>query len=210
MAAFSALKRFAGASALALGLISGPALASGLVAVTEDPVVMVPAADPAYDWSGFYAGLSYSGISGSATASPVPNFAFFVDSSNWGAFVGYNMQRGNFVFGGEFAYTALNTPLVGYPVTFQRDVMELRLRGGYAMDRVLAYGFVGAASSSLIDGATVFNQTGYSFGFGVQTVLRNNVLLGLELARREVAGTTFGNTVDSRIDTVSLRVGYQF
>lgn len=209
----STISRFASvtaASVLALGLGAGASFASGPVTVTPPDIYVAPP-PPVRDWAGFYGGLSYSGISGEIDENTGGGvFPAMVDTSGAGVFVGYNWQRGNLVFGGELNYTNFETPFVGFPASFQQNATELRARAGYAMDNVLLYGFVGAAQSRINDGGIIFDQTGISYGIGGQFMVRGGAFVGLELARRDVSGSNGGATLGSIIDTVSLRVGYQF
>jgi len=210
MALTSTITRVTAASVLALGFGAGTAFASGPVTVTPPEIYVAPP-PPVRDWGGFYGGLSYSGISGEINENTGGGvFPAMVDTSGAGVFVGYNWQRGNLVFGGELSYTDFETPFVGYPASFQQNATELRARAGYAMDNVLLYGFVGAAQSRVNDVGLIYDQTGISYGIGGQFMVRGGAFVGLELARRDVSGTTGGVTLGSYIDTVSLRVGYQF
>lgn len=206
-----ALRSAASALALGVGLASGAAFASGPVTVTPPEVYVTPAPAPVRDWGGFYGGLSYSSISGEINENiPGGIFPPLNGDNGAGAFIGYNVQRGNFVFGGELSYISFDTAYVGFPTSFQQNATELRARAGYAMNNVLFYGFVGAAQSRVNDGGTIFDQTGVSYGIGGQFMVRGGAFVGLELARRDVSGTNGGNTLGSFIDTVSLRLGYQF
>jgi opacity protein-like surface antigen len=114
------------------------------------------------------------------------------------------------VFGAELAYTSFNTPYVGFPNSLQENALELRARAGYAFDRVMVYGFVGAARSTLTDVGVEVRQTGVSYGLGMQALVTQSMFVGVELARRDVSGDALGFTVGSDIDTVSLRAGFQF
>lgn len=205
------ISKLVAASVLASGLFAGAAMASGPVVVDPEPVLVAPA--PAVtDWSGFYGGLSYSDVSGRVNYVNVPVAGpAMVGTSGMGAFAGYNWQRGNVVFGGELNYVAFATPMVGFPTSNQENLTELRARLGYARGRSMAYGFVGAARSNLLDNiGNRFNQTGTVYGLGLQVALNHNMFVGVEVARRDVRGTTGANTVGTLLDTVSLRVGYQF
>lgn len=209
MSKFTSMLRSAGASVLALGLAGGgAALASGPVDPPYVPPVTIPQPDPQYDWSGFYGGLSFSGVTSRASSGGV---SFNMPrQTGAGAFAGYNWQSGNMVFGGELTYTNFNGPYVPTLTNRQRDALELRARAGYAMDRVLAYGFVGAARSSVF-GAGAWNpQNGYSFGLGVQAAVGRNMFIGVEAARRNVSATIGPANVRSVIDSLSLRAGFQF
>lgn len=207
MTSITTLATRVSAIALACTLPLVPALASGPVA-PPPPVVDYVMPAPAFDWAGAYGGLSYSSVSGRVTQSPgaLPD----LDSVNgWGAFAGYNWQRGNFVFGPELSYIDFDTGYVGFPER-QRNALELRARAGYAVNNVMFYGFVGAARSELF-GLGVWNsQNGVSYGLGAQFHVRSNVFVGVEAARRNMSATIGGANVENDIDTITLRIGYQF
>ena len=210
MTKFTTLVRAASASVLALGLVGGAAMASGPVDTYEPPVAMVPPADPVQDWSGFYGGLSYSSVRGSTYENGVGPFNFGRDTG-LGLFAGYNWQRGGLVYGAELNYTNFSTAYTGFPTFSQNDSLELRGRLGYVFDRVMVYGFVGGARSTIDFVGTETTQSGVSYGVGVQAMIGRSMFGGLELARRDVSGVTpVPNTEDTSIDTVSLRFGYQF
>lgn len=192
-------------------LTAGAAFASGPT-VVADPVVHVHTPAPVVrDWGGFYAGLSYSAIGGQINENTGGGVFPDLDSDKGvGVFVGYNWQRGNFVFGGELSYINFETPFVGFPASFQQNVTELRARAGYAVNNTLLYGFIGGARSDLDDVGTSYSQSGFSYGIGAQVMFRGGMFAGLELARRDVSGTTGGVTLGTDIDTVSLRLGFQF
>jgi Opacity protein and related surface antigens len=196
---------------IAFALSAGAAHASGPVTVQPEEVYVVPQ-PMVRDWAGAYGGLSLSHVSGGITENyGVPLLTPDFDSTGaLGLFVGYNWQQGNFVYGGELTYTHFDTPYTGYSIR-QEHALELRARAGYAFDSTLVYGFVGAARSTIASGLPVsYSQNGYSFGVGVQTFVSDHVFVGLEAARRSVDFGGGGIGVRTAIDTISLRVGYQF
>lgn len=198
------------ATASMAALTASAALASGPVTVAPPEVVYTPAA-PVRDWSGAYGGLSYSTISGAITEnvfSPLTT-PDFDNTTGAGVFAGYNWQRGNFVFGGEVSFINFDSQYIGF-VNHQQDALELRGRAGYAFDSVLVYGFLGAARSTITSGLTDFTMDGYSFGVGLQALVTDHVFVGAEIARRTVNFTNAFNDITTDIDTISLRVGYQF
>lgn len=198
----------AAASMLALGATS--AMAAGPVVVTPAEPVYTPAPAPVRDWSGAYGGLSFSGVSGGMNENTGGPLLDLDSDTGLGLFAGYNWQSGNLVYGGELNYTNFSTPFTGAAGSSVDDSLELRARVGYAMDNVLLYGFVGAARSDATFGAADYNLTGVSYGLGAQYQFTNGVFAGLELGRRDVSDTVGGNTLGADIDTVSLRVGFQF
>ena len=135
---------------------------------------------------------------------------FEIDSDTGvGVFAGYNWQRGNLVYGGEGSYIRFEAPYVGFPANFQNDSIEIRGRIGYALNNVLLYGFVGGARTNLSAPGISVNQSGATYGLGAQMMFGSSMFAGLEVARRDVSGTG-GTTLDTTLDTVSLRVGFQF
>ncbi|WP_239113253.1 outer membrane protein [Shimia biformata] len=164
-------------------------------------------------WQGFYGGLSFSGVGGGINENtfggPQPELE---STSGVGAFVGYNWQRGNAVFGGELAYTSFETPFEGFASSFQNNAIELRARGGYAMNNILFYGFVGYATSELDDAGNVFEQSGASYGIGAEYLIKNRYSVGLELSRRSVSGedALASGTLGTDVDMVTFRAGYHF
>jgi len=199
-------------SVAAMGFASGVALASGPVTIVEQqPVTIAPARPaPTLSWEGFYAGLNYARVTGDGTETTTSTSADFESDNGFGVFAGYNWQRGNFVFGGELAYNDFTLPVVGFPGVEVENSLELRARAGYAFDRVMVYGFVGAARSDANIFADSISMTGYSYGIGAQALVTRNMFVGLELARRDIDGTYGAFEADAKIDTVSLRVGFQF
>ena len=188
------------ATALTLGFASQAALAVD----TRDHTA------PALSWAGFYGGLSHSRVSGHGLNSRM--LFDFTTTDGLGGFVGYNWQRGGFVFGGELSYIDFDTSY-WMPYVHQSNTLELRARGGYAAGNVMVYGFVGGARSALTTawgmGGTPENQDGYVYGFGLEAMVASNVSVGIELARRrlELSGRSTDGVF---IETVSVRVGYHF
>ena len=198
----------AAGSMLALGATS--AMASGPVTVAPQEPYIAPAPAPVRNWAGAYGGLSFSGVSGGLNENTGGPLVDFESDTGLGLFAGYNWQSGNWVYGGELNYTNFSTPFVGFPTVTQNDSLELRARLGYSMNNVLVYGFVGAARSTLESPGLSVTQNGASYGLGAQMMFTDSMFGGLEVARRDVSGSALGNTVGSDIDTVSLRVGFQF
>lgn len=195
-------------STFATMMLASSALASG-PSVPAEPTVTYEPAPHVHNWEGFYGGLQLSSFSGGATVTPLPTFPFSRTNS-FGAFAGYNWQRGNFVFGGELNYSNFSARFPIFPAAAQSNSLELRARAGYAMDNVLIYGFVGGARSSIRSSIASLNQTGYSYGIGAQYMFSNGMFAGLEAAQRRVSGTIGGIQVSSQLNSVSLRAGFQF
>ncbi len=192
------------------------AFAGGPVVVAYEPVpVMEPAPMPqALDWSGFYGGLGYGRSSGDIDFTPAPAQA--LDSGNaLSVFAGYLWQRNNFVFGGELAYTSLKDNVVtGFPTFELNNSVDLKGRFGLAANRMLFYGVVGYSMASYDEGAGDWDPSGMSYGLGVDYQASNRMTFGLEYLARDLSGDNPNGLglqeVDVNLDTLSLRIGYQF
>ena len=114
----------------------GLALAASLIA-------SVPAA--AQDWSGFYAGVYAGNISGDwqhlNPDGSVYNSGPYSSDRIAGAFAGYNLQRGNMVYGGELAAgRSGDFCFEEFPPECTDTFVDLKGRVGYSTGSVLVYG----------------------------------------------------------------------
>jgi outer membrane immunogenic protein len=194
-------------------IMVNPAFADGLSAAPTDaePAVIEEAVS-ASDWSGAYVGASYSRFSGDAFDS----FAVSQYQSETvpGAFVGYNLQRGRVVFGGELSYSNTSMMIIADGDDFLNPVLDLRGRVGYSFGRTLVYGFGGYSRAAItvngvVNDATV---TGTSYGLGVDFAVSKKVFVGLEYSMRNMSGTatTGGFDIDTDVKNLGLRVGLNF
>ncbi|WP_128516673.1 outer membrane protein [Tabrizicola thermarum] len=197
----------------ALAALTGPALAGGPTMVADDPMpAAAPAATDVHDWSGPYVGLSYGKTGGDLNDS----FADFeLDSDKaTGAFVGYNIQRGQMVYGGELAYASTDTVVIGGggDDTFD-SMLDLRGRIGLSAGKVLVYGALGYSRAEMTingtDGATL---SGISYGVGVDVAVSSRIFVGIDYTRRNLDGRNDADTfdLDTTVNTVGLRVGLSF
>ena len=95
-------------SALAVSMAS-TAIAGSATPSATDVAIMAPAPLGATDWSGLYFGASAGVANGNLENILLVNDDLD-NNSLFGAFAGYNQQRGNLVFGGEVEFTL--TPIV--------------------------------------------------------------------------------------------------
>lgn len=188
-------------------------------------MAFVPGVLQAQDWAGLYAGLSAAPVDGtyrhydSGVISP-PNTSP-IDGELKGAFVGYNMQSGNLVYGGELAYSSGDLRLNGSTIYFIRDSLDVRGRVGYSLGRALVYGTVGwtTADQHWDDGAVTNSPVrvdGLSLGLGIDVQATDRVFFGLAYQRvtlvaeeGEIGGFPLVET-NSDLEQVSLRVGFRF
>jgi outer membrane immunogenic protein len=200
-------------TAATLATLALPAFAGGPTVVTDDPMpAAAPAPAEAHDWSGAYVGLSYGKTGGDLNDS----FADFeLDSDKaTGAFVGYNIQRGQMVYGGELAFASTDTVVVGGggDDTFD-SMLDLRGRVGLSAGKALIYGALGYSRAEMTingtDGATL---SGISYGVGVDVAVSSRIFVGIDYTRRNLDGRNDADTfdLDSTLNTVGLRVGLSF
>ncbi|KRR18376.1 hypothetical protein CQ14_29955 [Bradyrhizobium lablabi] len=179
-----------------------------------------------------------------------------MQNSGYGGFIGYNWQWTDAVVAIELNYTHGNffgsnmgsqSRSFQYPTDYVTsatvasaatmrvtDYGSLRVRGGYAIDNFLPYGFAGIAmgraninrwaaysayyqyvgtgglpdltgSGSLTDNANAHFITGFAGGVGVDVMLYAGLFL-----RAEWEYLRFTSTVDTTINTVRAGLGYKF
>ncbi|MDO9412376.1 MAG: porin family protein [Pseudolabrys sp.] len=150
---------------------------------------------PVFSWTGFYigahGGYGWSRFSGDAGFGPES-----VTGRGWlgGGQIGYNYQINQFVIGAEidaaWADVKREEPFLAGSVRLKNDYfITATARIGYAFDRTLVYGKIGAAwtrdkwdaSDGLGGTATASNnRTGWAFGAGVEYALWSNWSAKLE------------------------------
>jgi outer membrane immunogenic protein len=127
------------------------------------PVKAPPAAPAAFDWSGCYIGVEGGGAwgrseqvaaAGAASASTITG-RFNINGGLAGGTGGCNIEYNNFVFGLEDDFSWINAHgshqdlppfnTTTLSETQQKWLNTIRGRVGYAIDRVMLYGTVGAA-----------------------------------------------------------------
>jgi outer membrane immunogenic protein len=169
----------------------------------------------AQDWTGFYGGLTagrnVDGVS-HGTAGVVV-FRDFDDGPTGGIFGGYNVQRGQFVFGAEASVAAASIVPEGTTIDGFTRFTDVKARVGYAIDKVLVYGTVGYTWGRLEGTAVTLDMEGMSYGFGADFKVNDRVFVGLEYLKRETDApgpTPPGGEFISENSVLSLRVGMTF
>lgn len=189
-----------------------PSLAGGPIVVDADPVPAVaPAPAAAHDWSGPYLGLSYGWADAQNTYSTTGTFEFDEGSSP-GIYAGYLMQRGNLVYGGELAFGKIRDVIdPPFPSSQYDRVVDLKARLGFAANRVLFYGVLGYSDAPFDDSGSNYDTKGLVTGLGADFAVSQRLTMGLEYLHRDLSGDNgLGIALDSRLDTLSLRVGLSF
>ncbi|WP_050602359.1 outer membrane protein [Ruegeria sp. 6PALISEP08] len=152
----------------------------------------------AEDWTGGYVGLSFGyadadgpgGVSGDDTA--------------FGAHVGYDLDLGNFVLGGELEYNRLSLDL-GSSQGSLDSMTRLKLRGGYDFGSALGYVVVGAARAE----TSVDSDTAAVYGIGVAYPIGENFVISGEALRQNFDDVTRSSgSLDSNV--FNLRTTFRF
>ncbi|RIK88735.1 MAG: porin family protein [Hyphomicrobiales bacterium] len=219
-------KRFALSAGAVLGLsaMAAPALAADIV--YQEPPAPAPIVEsaPVSSWAGPYAGLHLGyGFGGSAHDKTNNND---VGTKGWlgGAFGGFNMQNGQFVYGAEadVNYSGVDGSNAGLDARSRFDG-SLRARAGVAVnDDVLVYGTAGVAAERLRVTDTLAAQSdtnmmlGYTVGAGTDVKLTDDVFARAEYRYSDYGSETFdlpgvGNpSIDSSNHRVTLGIGIKF
>lgn len=175
----------------------------------------VTGAAQAQDWSGYYGGLSFGKGNGDVDYGADGGALDAFEGSVFGGFVGYNMQNGNLVYGGEFAYSKSNVSDVSFPEEAYEDFIDLKGRVGFASGSALYYGVLGYSFDSYFrEGSATIDSTGsgVAFGLGAEFAVGEQFFMGAEVLRRDLSNDANPEYValDGVIDTVSVRFGMSF
>lgn len=172
------------------------------------------AAPQGFDWTGVYGGLSYSvGYEADITADLGPPDTT-AEPEALGFYGGYLHQFGQYVAGVEVHAVAYNAPPARFRADLVRDIFEVRVRGGYAFDRLLVSGSVGYAAQSYFAGniPATANLEGITYGLGVDYALPNNLTIGAEYVARDMDGflSVGSGNLRARDESFRIRFGIRF
>ena len=142
---------------------------------------------------------------------------YVLDGSGVGAFVGYNVEKNNLVYGGELNYAGNidansngNSDYSGMGLT---NVIDVKARVGRLFGTTLVYGAVGFTSAGVNASFGVPSSAiGSNVSLGVEKTFSNNMFIGLELTHRNLNvedGQYISNT-KLKLDSASLRIGMNF
>jgi outer membrane immunogenic protein len=201
--------------------------------VYKAPAYYGPA--PVFSWTGFYIGANVG--YGSSRFDGTGTFGSgSVTADGWlgGATVGYNHQMGHFVLGveGDFDWADVKyeTPLFAGTLTLKNDYfITAAARLGYAFDRALLYGKVGAAwtrdkydaDDGLGGTATASNnRTGWMLGVGLEYAIWQNLSAKIEYdylmfgdatpSFTTSGGLTVAGTGDVNLKTQIVKAGLNY
>ena len=165
-------------------------LGSSSVALATDSVP--PSAETARDWTGFYAGAvlnraigEYGGEFNVLGTGFPDDRSGELEGGMGGLAIGYNLQRGNVVFGGELAYLGIGNisgaevcPAPAFSCDFEVEgLTTLTGRVGFlASEDLLVYGSAGFAAASaraffdpvVITDPGFTDFSGYTLGIGAE------------------------------------------
>jgi opacity protein-like surface antigen len=197
-------------AAVLLAAMASTAFAGGYVA----PVVEAPVYAPvvrAHDWSGAYAGFKAGQSSGAWDYDSGALTGDIDAGTALGLFAGYNLQSGNLVYGVEVGITKHDASLPIAPTATFDNFYEIKGRVGYAMDRFMVYGTLGYTSGGVSYSGTSYDLSGMTYGIGAEFMVTDRIFAGLEYQRANLVGTYLASDdVSANLDTVALRVGFQF
>lgn len=200
-------------AAALLGL-AAPALAGGPT-IVEDPAVLppLPDADPRPDWTGPYGGVAIGHTTG-GQEDQTPAASYDIDGGSLRSlFLGYRLQQGDLVYGGEIELANLSgAAIAGTPRELSK-AFDVKGTLGYAQGRFLTYGVLAWSQVEVARPADTTNFGGISYGAGVEYFVNRNLGIGLEYLSRDVDGVSVNGspqTTDIGLDSLSLRVGLSF
>lgn len=178
-----------------LATASGVVFAPGVQAA-DLPLKAAPAYVPAVSWQGWYGGFHVGAASQRGDSNIVGSSGYANDSINFigGGQIGYNWQRGNFVYGLEADISGLagNTNTSDGYITYGNSISWLatfRGRWGLAVSDTLVYATAGIAVGGvkntfqilgLGDYSASKTRVGWVVGGGVEHMWSRNWTLGLE------------------------------
>lgn len=187
---------------------------------TPAPVVVdvAPVAASVTDWSGFYLGAAVSAETGDFQYeefdAPV-GLLLNTSGTMYGAFAGYNFQRGNIVFGAEVSYSAGSIAIEGFPAFEFTNLIDLNGRVGFAAGRALIYATAGATLGDWVEGIQgTYAVSGYNYGAGVDFMLTDRIFLGVEYLVRDLSGSyeplAPDESFSSENQSIRVRAGITF
>ena len=168
------------------------------------------------DWSGGYAGLAIGQLiegEGRATFEGEEQTATIEGDAIFGGFAGYQIQHGDFVFGGEVELSSANDFEIlqdGDAVTRDFRLLDIKARAGFNTGDALIYGVLGLSQVKALDDFEGEDTAeGFNFGIGVDYQIDDQFVVGAEYLARRV---TLEDEIDTDfdVDTLALRASFKF
>lgn len=179
-----------------------------------------------FDWAGPYGGLHLGYAVGESTAIPIDiDDPSDLKGAFLGAQIGYNFQSGPWVFGVEadVSTTNIENDLAGGTIVNRDEYVELnwmatlRGRAGYAFNKTLVYGTIGAAAANVtaIDWdagpeSATNNHSGLALGAGVEFALSDRSTLVAEYQHVDLKDEVYnlGLPDDVGVSSSQLKLGF--
>ncbi len=186
------------------------------------PAKAAPYIAPAYNWTGFYAGINGGGGFGrSDFSAPFPTGSFNTSGGLAGGTLGYNWQMNQLVFGleGDIDWSNIkgSAACAGTSCEVRNDWLgTARGRLGYAIGRFMPYVTGGAAfgniKSTVAGGSTNDSKTGWTLGGGVEYGLAGPWSIKAEYLYVDLGtgGSVLGSSANFRSNVVRAGVNYRF
>lgn len=187
------------------------------------------------DFSGAYAGGAIASVSsGVEIAFEIEDIDLEADLGELGledtaafsGFAGYQIQSGAFVYGGEIASTRTSgLELLGLEV--DATMTDVKGRIGYVFeDKFVTYGTLGYSTVTVkleeFDTDIEIDADGFVLGAGVDYLMTDNLVLGVEFSSRQVTpdiddlideddlGFELDTDLGLNINSIAVRVAYKF
>lgn len=158
------------------------------------------------DWTGFYGGAQLGYSSGDISASTLS-----LEGNDYGLHAGYNYDMGNWVIGGELAFSAAKHTIDAFPILETSELGHLKLRAGYDLGQGLVYGVAGLAHVQLdsqISPVTI-TESGSVFGLGYEHKVSDRISVGAEYLHSQFDNVD-NSGADIDYDTFQARVSFHF
>lgn len=179
--------------------------------IAPPPVVIEDT--PEYRWKGLYLGghvSKWTGHRRDFDESPDESLA---DDISYGAFVGYNLQYGKFVFGPELEWTSSAPGGVGNAAGESlNNIFDIKGRVGVAWGRALPYVFAAYSIADWSAPSGSDSMSGIAYGGGVDFLVTERIFVGADVVFRNMDENTAttGETGYNTYPEIGARVGFKF
>ncbi|MFQ1702165.1 outer membrane protein [Loktanella agnita] len=166
------------------------------------------------DWTGGYAGLSLGTLTNGESVNG--DFVATIESDAiFEGLAGYQIQQGDFVFGGEVAFSPaaqLESQAGSETQTADATFSDIKARAGYNLGPALVYGTAGLSQVELRPDGTDLTLTtdGFSLGFGADYLINDQFSVGAEYLARRLEIEQDGETAEVTLDTIAVRASFRF